>query len=106
MVGIVWLFTGIPIMLDCSSNGLVARMLYGPQLLKIEPWKGDLAAPMLAHALGGSGHTGLIYGGPLFCGPVNPGRDGLHHERQCHRDVINSGRPRHRTKVCSSWDTS
>ena len=37
MVAIVWLFTGIPIMLDCSSNGLVARMLYGPQLLKIDP---------------------------------------------------------------------
>ena len=54
LVGIVWLFTGIPIMLDCSSNGLVARIIYGPELLKIEPWKGDLAAPFLAHALGGS----------------------------------------------------
>ncbi len=30
LVGIVWLFTGIPIMLDCSSNGLVARLIYGP----------------------------------------------------------------------------
>ncbi len=55
LVFIVWLFTGIPIMLDCSSNGLVARLIYGPGLLKIEPWKGDLAAPFLAHALGGSG---------------------------------------------------
>lgn len=55
LVFIVWLFTGIPIMLDCSSNGLVARVLYGPGLLKIEPWKGDLAAPMLSYALGGSG---------------------------------------------------
>ena len=27
LVFIVWLFTGIPIMLDCSSNGLVARAL-------------------------------------------------------------------------------
>jgi len=54
LIAVVWLFTGIPIMLDCSSNGLVSRVLYGPQLLKIEPWKGDLAAPMLAHALGGS----------------------------------------------------
>jgi Na+/proline symporter len=53
MVFTVWLIAGIPIMLDCSSNGLIARMLYGPQLLKIEPWKGDLAAPMLAHAIGG-----------------------------------------------------
>jgi len=50
----VWLIAGIPIMLDCSSNGLIARMIYGPQLLKIEPWKGDLAAPMLAHAIGGT----------------------------------------------------
>jgi sodium/proline symporter len=63
MVAIVWLFTGIPIMLDCSSNGLVARMLYGPQLLKIEPWRGDLAAPMLAHALGGSGMLALYTAG-------------------------------------------
>ncbi len=63
MVAIVWLFTGIPIMLDCSSNGLVARMLYGDQLLKIQPWKGDLAAPMLAHALGGSGMLALYTAG-------------------------------------------
>jgi sodium/proline symporter len=54
LIFVVWLFTGIPIMLDCSSNGLVARVLYGPGLLKIEPWKGDLAAPMLSYALGGS----------------------------------------------------
>ncbi|OPX96204.1 MAG: Sodium/proline symporter [Syntrophorhabdus sp. PtaB.Bin006] len=53
LVLIVWLFTGIPIMLDCSSNGLVARVIYGPALLKIEPWKGDLAAPYLSYALGG-----------------------------------------------------
>jgi len=63
MVAIVWLFTGIPIMLDCSSNGLVARMLYGDQLLKIQPWRGDLAAPMLAHALGGSGMLALYTAG-------------------------------------------
>jgi Na+/proline symporter len=54
LVFIVWLFTGIPIMLDCSSNGMVTRALYGDALLKIEPWKADLAAPMLAQALGGS----------------------------------------------------
>jgi len=63
MVASVWLFTGIPIMLDCSSNGLVARMLYGPQLLKIEPWRGDLAAPMLSHALGGSPMLALYTAG-------------------------------------------
>lgn len=65
MIFVVWLFTGIPIMLDCSSNGLVARALYGPALLKIEPWKADLAAPMLAGALGGSGMM-AIYCAALF----------------------------------------
>ena len=61
LVFIVWLFTGIPIMLDCSSNGLVARLLYGPSFLQAatihgQPnvFKADLAAPYLAHALGGS----------------------------------------------------
>ena len=54
LVAVVWLIAGIPIMLDCSSNGLVARMLYGDQLLKIKPWQADLAAPMLAHAVGGT----------------------------------------------------
>lgn len=60
LVFIVWLLTGIPIMLDCSSNGLVARLLYGPGLLQAatihgQPnvFKADLAAPLLSHALGG-----------------------------------------------------
>ena len=69
MVGVVWLLTGIPIMLDCSSNGLVTRMIYGPALLKIEPWKGDLAAPFLAHALGGpwmlAGYTAGLFAAAL-----------------------------------------
>ncbi len=63
MVFIVWLFTGIPIMLDCSSNGLVTRAIYGPQLLTLEPWKGDLAAPMLAQALGGNTLLALYVAG-------------------------------------------
>jgi Na+/proline symporter len=54
LVAIVWVIAGIPIMLDCSSNGLVARMIYGDALLKIKPWQADLAAPMLAHAVGGT----------------------------------------------------
>jgi len=54
LVFIVWVIAGIPIMLDCSSNGLVARMFYGDALLKIKPWQADLAAPMLAHAVGGT----------------------------------------------------
>ena len=49
----VFLIAGIPIMLDCSSNGLVARMIYGSNLLKIKPWGADLAAPALAYAVGG-----------------------------------------------------
>ena len=40
-------------MLDCSSNGLVARMIYGSNLLKVKPWGADLAAPALAFAVGG-----------------------------------------------------
>lgn len=54
LIIVVCLIAGIPIMLDCSSNGLVARMVYGPQLLAIKPWMGDLAAPYLAHAVGGT----------------------------------------------------
>jgi len=54
LIIVVYLIAGIPIMLDCSSNGLVARMVYGPELLKIKPWAADLAAPALAHAVGGA----------------------------------------------------
>ncbi len=32
LITVVFLIAGVPIMLDCSSNGLVARMIYGPQL--------------------------------------------------------------------------
>ncbi len=60
LIFIVWCLTGIPIMLDCSSNGLVARLIYGPTLLQAatihgQPnvFKADLAAPLLAHAMGG-----------------------------------------------------
>lgn len=54
LIIVVYLIAGIPIMLDCSSNGLVARMIYGPNLLKVKPWAADLAAPALAHAVGGA----------------------------------------------------
>src|SRR4030042_952482 len=54
LVPTVWVIAGIPIMLDCSSNGLIARVFYGDQPLKIQPWRADLAAPMLAHAVGGT----------------------------------------------------
>jgi len=52
---VVWLTAGIPVMLDCSSNGLVARMLFGPNLLANKQWGADLAAPMLSWAIGGTG---------------------------------------------------
>jgi len=52
---VVWLTAGIPIMLDCSSNGLVARVIFGSNLLANKQWGADLAAPMLSWAIGGSG---------------------------------------------------
>jgi len=51
---VVWLTAGIPVMLDCSSNGLVARMIFGQNLLANKAWGADLAAPLLAWAVGGS----------------------------------------------------
>lgn len=62
---IVWITAGIPVMLDCSSNGLVARIIFGENLLQNKQWGADLAAPMLSWAIGGSGLlaaylTGLI----------------------------------------------
>lgn len=53
LVLIVWAITGIPVMLAASTNGLITRMLFGPELFKIEPWKADLAAPLLTYAVGG-----------------------------------------------------
>ena len=53
LVLIVWAITGIPVMLAASTNGLITRMLFGPELFKIEPWKADLAAPLLTYAIGG-----------------------------------------------------
>ena len=52
---VVWLTAGIPVMLDCSSNGLVARMIFGQNLLANKQWGADLAAPMLTWAIGGTG---------------------------------------------------
>lgn len=53
LIIIVWAITGIPVMLAASTNGLITRMFFGPELFKIEPWKADLAAPFLTHAVGG-----------------------------------------------------
>ena len=62
---VVWLTAGVPVMLDCSSNGLVARIIFGQNLLANKQWGADLAAPMLSWAIGGPGLlaaylTGLI----------------------------------------------
>ncbi len=54
----VFLVAGPPIFLN-AITGLAARVVFGPQLLKIEPWKGDLAAPFLAIVIGGRSLTTL-----------------------------------------------
>ncbi|MEW6424149.1 MAG: hypothetical protein AB1523_05285 [Bacillota bacterium] len=43
--------------------GIVARAVFGPELLKIAPWKGDLAAPFLAMVSGGVPLTTLYTAG-------------------------------------------
>lgn len=53
LILIVLFITGLPVMLASSTNGLITRVLYGPQLFKIEPWKADLAAPLLSFEVGG-----------------------------------------------------
>lgn len=63
LCAVVWLTAGIPVMLDCSSNGLVARMIFGENLLANKQWGPDLAAPMLAWAIGGSGLISLYVTG-------------------------------------------
>lgn len=60
---VVWLTAGIPVMLDCSVNGLVARMIFGNNILANKQWGADLAAPMLAWAIGGSGLIALYVTG-------------------------------------------
>jgi Na+/proline symporter len=54
LIAIVFVVVGIPNMLDCSSNGLIARMLFGTNLLANKQWGADLAAPMLAWGIGGT----------------------------------------------------
>jgi len=54
LISVVFLLAGLPIMLDASSNGLISRMVFGTELLKIKPWGADLAAPYLANWVGGT----------------------------------------------------
>jgi hypothetical protein len=37
LIIMVYLIAGVPIMLDCSSNGLVARMIYGQTSSRSSP---------------------------------------------------------------------
>ncbi len=84
LITVVFVIAGIPIMLDCSSNGLVARMIYGSNLLKIKPWCADLAAPALAYAVGGVPMMTLYTMGSFRCCPIHPCWYGVHYERQYH----------------------
>jgi sodium/proline symporter len=48
----VFLVAGPPIFLN-ASTGLASRAAFGPALLDIAPWRGDLAAPYVAMIAGG-----------------------------------------------------
>ena len=80
---VVWLVAGVPIMLDCSSNGLIARMLFGDNLLANKQWGADLAAPMLSWAVGGVGLLSALFDRSRRGRSGHPFGHGLHHERQC-----------------------
>jgi len=52
MVLVVFLVAGPPVFMN-AITGLSARAIFGAKLLKITPWKGDLAAPYTAMTVGG-----------------------------------------------------
>ncbi len=58
----VYLIAGFPVMLN-AITGLASRATFGPELLKIVPWKGDLAAPFIAMVSGGVPLTTLYVTG-------------------------------------------
>ena len=85
LIAIVWLFTGIPIMLDCSSNGLVAQDASTARTFsRSSPGRATSPRPCLPMPSAGSADARRLRGRPLLGGPVDPGRHGLHHERQRH----------------------
>jgi len=53
LIIMVWCIAGFPIFFD-SITGLSARAVFGPALLKINPWKADLAGPFISMVAGGS----------------------------------------------------
>ncbi|MCD6409756.1 MAG: hypothetical protein J7L98_05430 [Candidatus Verstraetearchaeota archaeon] len=65
----VFLIAGPPIFLN-AITGLAARAAFGPSLLKIVPWKGDLAAPYIAMVSGGEPLTALYLAG-LFAASLS-----------------------------------
>jgi len=58
----VFLIAGFPVMLN-ATTGLAARATFGPALLNIVPWRGDLAAPFMAMVAGGVPLTTLYVAG-------------------------------------------
>ncbi len=58
----VFLVAGPPIFLN-AITGLSARVVFGPHLLSIQPWKADLAAPFLSIVAGGKPLTTLYVTG-------------------------------------------
>lgn len=69
MILCLWLVTGPAILLN-SIVGLVARATYGPQLLKILPWKADLAAPFIAMTVGGP-PVAALYSAGVFAAALS-----------------------------------
>jgi len=52
LILMVWLIAGFPIFFD-SITGLSARVVFGPALFKVQPWKADLAGPFISMVSGG-----------------------------------------------------
>lgn len=65
----VFLVAGPPIFLN-AITGLCSRAVFGPQLLAIQPWRGDLAAPFLAMVAGGRPIT-ILYVTGVFAAALS-----------------------------------
>lgn len=65
----VFLVAGPPIFLN-AITGLASRAVFGPEILNIQPWKGDLAAPYLAMIAGGKPLT-ILYVTGVFAAALS-----------------------------------
>ncbi|HOM26263.1 MAG TPA: hypothetical protein PKV21_02005 [bacterium] len=65
----VFLVAGPPIFLN-AITGLISRATFGPEILNIQPWKGDLAAPYLAIVAGGKPLT-VLYTTGVFAAALS-----------------------------------